>query len=468
MASWPGEDSPVGLPQERSLIPVMPRALASARRFVHGLSTDARAGLSGLGWSYLTHGLQLVLRLGSVLILTRLLLPDAYGVFGPAMAVMFFLELLSDIGVRPAVVRSAVGDQPAFLGTAWSILLVRSIPFAAAIVGLAFVLPSWYDLPALFGVLLAFAGRPLLIALQNPTLFVLYRRLDYRTPFFLDTIQTLLAIPATILLAWWLENVWALVLGLLFGDVARLVLSHVLCPRAPRPRWDRAAVRELTNFGVSIFLNTLVFGAWFYFDRLVGPKLLDAAAIGLYVLAWSLAEAMDTLISRGSEVFYSMLSRKDAEERRAFFQRTARRVALYLIPVLAVGAVVAPWVFELIFPPRFQGAAILLGLLTARLIMRATGHLQFMYLMMRGEVFVATRAYVVSLAILAATFVLWVQVLGLGVVGMAVSSVVAMTTFTLAQTGQMVRRRETSPWPALAALVWTVLAVAGVVLFHGV
>ena len=114
---------------------------------------------------------------------------------------------------------------------------MRSIPFTAAIIGLAFVLPPWYEKPEMGAVLLGLAARPLLIALQNPTLYVLYRRLDYRTPFFIETLQTLVAVPVTILLAWWLESVWALVLGLLVGDIVRLILTHVLCPRAPRPTW---------------------------------------------------------------------------------------------------------------------------------------------------------------------------------------------------------------------------------------
>src|SRR5262245_2483158 len=167
----------------------MPRLLAAGRRFVGGLSTDSRAGLLGLGWSYFGHGLQLILRLGSSLVLTRLLLPEAYGVFGPALAVMFFLEFLSDIGVRPAVVRSPHGDDADFLGTAWSLVQLRAIVLSAVAIGLAWVLPPWYALPELHGVLLALSVRPLIMSLQNPTLFVLYRRLDYRTPFVLDTLQ---------------------------------------------------------------------------------------------------------------------------------------------------------------------------------------------------------------------------------------------------------------------------------------
>jgi hypothetical protein len=89
-----------------------------------------------------------------------------------------------------------------------------------------------------------------------------------------------------------------------------------------------------------------------------------------------------------------------------------------------------------------------------------------MYLMMRGEVILATRAYVVSLVILAATFVVWVQTLGLGVLGIAVSSVLAMTTFAVAQAAQMVRRRLASPWPVLVGLAWTAVAVAGVLLAY--
>jgi len=445
----------------------MSRLSSSVRRFLHGLSSESRAGLSGLVWSYLTHGLQLFLRLGSSLILTRILLPDHYGIFGPAIAVMFLLELLSDLGVRPAVVRSPRGEDPAFLGTAWSILLLRSLPFAATIVGLAWALPAWYEKPALFGVMLALAVRPILIAFQNPTLYVLYRRLNYKTPFYLDTLQTLLAVPATILFALYFENEWGLVFGFLFGDVVRGILSHVLCPRAPRPCWDRQAVGELSNFGLAIFLNTLAYGAWVYFDRIAGPKVLDEREIGLYIMAWSLAEAMDVLISRGSEVFYSMLSRQpEGPARAAFFRRTARRIALYLLPGLVLASIVAPWAFMLLYGESFHGAAILFGLLTARLIMRATAQLQFMHLMMRNQVILATRAYVVSLMILASTFLFWVNVLNLGVLGLAISSLVGMTTFTVAQTMQMVRRGEASPWPMLVGLFWTAISVAGVLFVY--
>jgi O-antigen/teichoic acid export membrane protein len=185
--------------------------------------------------------------------------------------------------------------------------------------------------------------------------------------------------------------------------------------------------------------------------------------MGLYILAWSLAEALDPLVWRGCEVFFSMLSRlPEGPDRAHFFRRTAKRVALYLQPAIAIAAFCAPFGFRLLYAKPFHGAAILFGLLTARLIFRATSQIQFMYIMMRGEVFIATRAYVISLIMLAAMFVVWVQTFHLGVLGVAISSVTGMTTYTIAQTIQLVRRGEASFWPMLIGLGWTVLAVAGV------
>ena len=71
--------------------------VAAGRRFLLGLSTDATRRPVGLGWSYLTHGVQLVVRLGSSLSSPGCCCPG-YGVFGPGPGGHVFLEFLSDIG----------------------------------------------------------------------------------------------------------------------------------------------------------------------------------------------------------------------------------------------------------------------------------------------------------------------------------------------------------------------------------
>ena len=72
---------------------------------------SSRAGMMGIGWSSLAQMIGMVIRLGSNLILTRLLAPEAYGLFGTAMAIVTTLEWLSDLGVQPALVRHPDGDR---------------------------------------------------------------------------------------------------------------------------------------------------------------------------------------------------------------------------------------------------------------------------------------------------------------------------------------------------------------------
>lgn len=442
------------------------RALTRGRRFAGGLSTDTRAGLFGLGWSYLGHGTQLVFRFVSSLILTRLLMPEVYGTFGPALSIIFLLELLSDIGLRPVIGRSPQGESPVFLGTAWSLSIVRGFGLALATLGLSTVMPSIYDKELLGPVLAVLSIRPIIWSLQNPMLFVLYRRLDYRPAFLLDVLQTIGGMTASISLAIWLNNVWALVFGMLAGDVFRVVLSHVVCPRAPRLRWDRPSLHELSHFGLTIFINTLVYGAWLYFDRLTGPRVLSDVQMGLYTVAWTLAEGADALVGRACEVFYSLLARKSNEaDKEALFRTTLRRVSWYLLPLIAVAALVAPIAFRLLYPTKFEGAAIVLGLLVSRLAFRLVGQTQFMYLMMRGQVAIATRAYLFAIAAVAIAFTAfgilrgWDQFTPTEISILAVGGV---GVYCLAQTVGMLRRGHGSIGPTLWALFWTIVAIVGV------
>ena len=54
----------------------------------HRLKGDARRGFASIGWMGISQICGLVLRLGSNLILTRLLAPEAFGLLGTALAFM--------------------------------------------------------------------------------------------------------------------------------------------------------------------------------------------------------------------------------------------------------------------------------------------------------------------------------------------------------------------------------------------
>jgi O-antigen/teichoic acid export membrane protein len=70
------------------------------------------------GWSVAGYGLSQAIRLGSNLLMTRLLVPDMFGLMAIAGTLMVGLAMFSDVGLRQSVVTSMAGleDGPDFDG----------------------------------------------------------------------------------------------------------------------------------------------------------------------------------------------------------------------------------------------------------------------------------------------------------------------------------------------------------------
>src|SRR5665213_3020130 len=86
-----------------------------------------RRVLNAGAWTFAGYGLSIVIRFGSNLLLTRLLVPEMFGVMAIAIVVMIGLAMFSDLGLGQSVVRSERGGEPLFLNTAWAVQILRGI-----------------------------------------------------------------------------------------------------------------------------------------------------------------------------------------------------------------------------------------------------------------------------------------------------------------------------------------------------
>jgi O-antigen/teichoic acid export membrane protein len=427
-------------------------------RLLGRLSSQHRAGLMGVGWSSLSQLVSLTIRLGSTLVLTRLLAPEAYGIIGSAMAILTTLEWLSDLGVQPALVRHPQGDQRPFLDTGWLIGVGRGAGLSLAAAGLAWPLAAFYNQPELLGVLLVMALRPALMALRSPDMPLLKRRLDYRALFIDETAQTLLGTAASLGFACLWPSAWAIVAGTLAGAAAGVVASYLLCPRRPAFSWDPSAARAVRSLGGQVFLNTLVMALWLNADRLLGLRFVAPAEMGLYMVAWNLASAVEALLTRSCDVHYSMLCRlPGAEEQHAWHERVCSRTAWLAMPLLALAVVAAPIAVRIVYDVRYRGAGVVFSVLLARLMIRTLGQVQFQYLMARARVNLATYAYGVALAVQAICLV--PLIVAYGAVGMAVCALLSTVALTGFQTW-LLARESGGGWRHLGvALGWTAVGL---------
>lgn len=414
-------------------------------RLCDSLSAEHRAGLFGIGWSGLAQLATLSIRLASNLILTRLLAPEVYGLLGSALAVLTTLEWLSDLGIQPALVRHPQGMTPDFLSTGWSMGISRGVGISILASVLAWPLALLYRQPEWAGVLLVLALRPFLMALRSPGIPVLRRGLHYRALFIDEVAQTAVGTVVALLLALWLHSVWAVVGGTLAGAVTAVVVSYLLTPFRPRWNWDPSAATGIYELGHQVFFNTLVMALLLSLPQLLGLRFVDAVEFGYYTVAFTLATVAESLLTRGCDVYFAMLSRmKDGPGRLAWHRTISHRVALLGMPMGALLVLLGPLVIRQLYDPRYAPAGVLFAVLIARLMLRVFGQVQFQLLLVTAQVRLATRAYVVAVVVQVACLFAFVPYWG--VLGLALSVFVTTLVLTVTQTAYLRRITGDSEW----------------------
>jgi O-antigen/teichoic acid export membrane protein len=332
-------------------------------------SLKARA-IGGTVWTVVGYGGEQFLRFGSNLILTRLLFPEAFGLMALTTIFITGLQMLSDVGLGPAIIQSKQGESPHLLNTAWTVQIVRGFLLTLLAAALAWPLSEFYNETQLLTLIPAAGAGLALRGFTSTRVYVLNRQLDLGRLTAMELGVRVLAVFATIIAAWILRSVWALVIGSLIGDLARAGMSHLLLPGIRnRLQWDRRAARELIRVGRWIFFSTaLTFGVQ-NLDQLTMGQLLSVRELGIYTIALFLSRAV-LMAGRtvSSRVLFPMLAETIREDRHLLYSRLRRVRVMWVVPTaaalvaLAVGGDI---VVKLLYPEEFHAAGWMLRILTA-------------------------------------------------------------------------------------------------------
>jgi O-antigen/teichoic acid export membrane protein len=330
--------------------------------------------LQGAAWTVAGHGLSQVLRLGSNLVLTRLLFPEAFGLMALVYAILQGLAMFSDVGITPAIVQSRRGEDPAFLRTAWTLQVGRGVILWLACCALARVMGMFYEQPMLAQLLPVAGLTALLSGFDSTSRPLASRRLAVWRLMVLDLAAQVVAIAATITWACYSRTVWALVAGALVGSAIRMLGSHVCLPGVRcRFAWRAADARSLLSFGRWVFVSTLLTFLTIQGDRLLFGKLLSLDQLGVYSIAAMIAALPREIVARLNEAIVfpacSALVRGEDDLNKNF-----RRLR---VPVLAatgaIGAGLAaagPWLIALMYDGRYHAAGWMLQIVAGGIVLQ--------------------------------------------------------------------------------------------------
>lgn len=326
-----------------------------------------RAVLGNAAWTVIGFGVMQVLRLGSNIILARLLAPEIFGVMALVYVFLQALHMFSDVGLNVSIIQSPRGEDSRFRNTAWTMQVLRGFILWLTACLIAWPVALFYE-DNTFLLLLPVVGfNEVISGFDSTTMPTLRRRLQ-RARLVLLEIGTYVSSMAFVLfyVAFVQPTVWALVMGSIFSALLQMGISHRLI-RGYRNRfdWEPGAVHELLHFGKWIFINTLCTFFAAQTDRLIVGK-IDLTLLGVYHFAAMLASMPGTLMLTLSwQLVFPLYSRlhQAGEDLRAVFGRV-HPAAAGIGALMVTGLIGAgPTLVRCLYDARYQEAGWILPII---------------------------------------------------------------------------------------------------------
>jgi O-antigen/teichoic acid export membrane protein len=311
-----------------------------------------------------------VIRLGSNLILTRLLFPEAFGLMALVVVVLAAAVMFSDLGIRGSVIQHPRGLEPAFLDTAWTFQIVRGFVLGTAIFALATPLARFYDEPLLRDLLRVVALFPVIQGFNSTQMLVLQREVQLGRLTVLNLGTQILGVFIMVGLALWLQSVWALMVGMLVPPLATVVLSHLVLGGHPnRLGFDLKAASSLLSFGKYILFASAAGFLVNQGDKAVLGKFVSLDDLAFYNIALTLA-TIPLMLARAlsDKVIYPLYARRPPNENQTNkrkIDRARRLLTLGLVTAAIPLAIFGDWLTRLLYDPRYYTAGPLLILIVS-------------------------------------------------------------------------------------------------------
>lgn len=263
-----------------------------------------RGGLLMLGLK----GAEGVLAFIRFFILARLLLPEHFGQMGIAFLVLSILDTFSTTGFNVALVQKK--DAEPYLDVAWTVQILRGTLLFLFLISVSGLIAHLFNEPMVGPLMCLLSVRVLVQGFYNTGVVFFQKGLEFSKYFAYLLTMSVVEFVVTVAVALVTRDAWALAVGSVAGAVAGLIASYVLHPYHPRLRLNKVKTREIFQFGRWVLSGSSLLFLFMNGDDFLVAKLLGAAALGLYQMAYRLSNLPTSLIADAiAEVAFPAFSR---------------------------------------------------------------------------------------------------------------------------------------------------------------
>jgi O-antigen/teichoic acid export membrane protein len=320
-----------------------------------------RGGLARL----CAQGAGFVLRVGSLIILARLLSPKDFGLVGMVTAFTGVLTLFRDFGLSSAAVQRPIVAEEQISTLFWINILLGAL-LALIAVAMAPAIAAFYNEPKLFCVTAVLAAGFLFNAAGTQHSALLQRHMRFTALAVINVVSLAVGTAVGISAASAGYGYWALVAMSLASPLIATIGFWLTSGWLPGMPHRRAGTRSLMRFGGALTFTGLLVYLGYNAEKVLIGRFWGADAIGIYGRAYQLVSIpTENLNSAVGEVAFAALSRlqDDPVRLKNYFLKGFSLVLGLTLPITIACALFADDIVFVLLGPKWQGAATIVRLL---------------------------------------------------------------------------------------------------------
>lgn len=321
-----------------------------------------------------TNGIRLI----GNLILTRLLYPEAFGLMLIVNLVFTAFEMLSDLGIRGAIIsRDSEVDRP-FIQTAWVMSIIRGTFLSACAFVLAQPIADYYQQPQLVFLIWIAAIAPAINGFASIAPILLEKQVRFfRVLVWRGIAQTTSLI---VVIVWLLlePSVYVLAANGIIAALIAVPLSYLMFENASMSlAWDKSCAWEIFRRARWIFAATALTFLARQGDSLIVSHWTTIEQLGVFSIAVGFAKLVETVVDRLSYTLLFPVYSEIRNDSPESLQSRLRKIRLGLFALAALPvvlfAVLGRDFVALLYDPRFINAGWMLEVMSLGSLFYAVG-----------------------------------------------------------------------------------------------
>lgn len=414
------------------------------------ISVRAVRGVAWLGSGQLIRQL---LGFATNIVLARMLVPDDFGLFGMAFAIIEVAQSLTDFGLSAAIIQRRESNFQVLTTYFWLNLGV-GIFTALALVGSGPLLANYLGRPELFMLMIPLAFNMVISSILVVPQAILSQNLKFREITFSQTLGSIIAAIGAVILASQGMGVWALTAQPVIGGIICGLSLYIHARWLPKGRPKISLIRDMLSFSGNMLGASIVSCAGRNIHAFILGRLLSGTSLGLYNLAAGITGIIlyqvSSVIVRVMFPTMSKLSGNPDAQRTLWFKASSI-IAVFSFPSMMGMIAVAPDLMFTVFGPSWVPAVEVLRILSALMAVQSVLTTSATVLMALGRA--DTLFHISLITTIVITFALWegarlggIEGAALGYAGVNIISLL-LTTFLACQ------KIQASAWRFFVALI---------------